>query len=192
VDSVFPYEALRACDFIREAQNCTPGSPSPFAIGDYGCEYPTGDARCSLPRECPNCTNLSGYDGASVGIAAALCVPTSMPAVLQADLLATDFFHAPAYPTFLVHNPHPVDVQVEVAVPGCALMHWAAGAGTGGGAQVQTCAVVDTATGELLARGVTAPGATTIGVTAGTARVISCVPDTTAEAPGVRAVGAAR
>ena len=177
VGSVFPYEALRACDFVREAANCTPDSPSPFATGDYGCEYPTGDPRCSLPRACPNCTNLSGYDGASVGIAAALCVPTNVTSVLQADLLATDFFHAPAYPTYLVHNPHSSDVQVEVAVPGCALVHWAAGSGAGAGGEAQACAVVDTATGEVLARGVSAPGTTTIGVPAGAARVISCVPD---------------
>ena len=139
--TVFPYEALRACNFVRERGNCSASSPAPFATGDYGCEYPTGSPQCATSPP-PPCTNLAGYGGASVGIAAALCAPTNAFAVLQADLLATDAFHSPAYPTFLVHNPHAEAIRVEVAVPGCAIVHWAgagagASAGAGAGADAQ-------------------------------------------------------
>lgn len=171
---------MRKCDYVREARNCTAGSPSPFATGDYGCEWPTGSAQCAAPRECQNCTNLSGYGGSSVGIAAALCAPTNVRAVLQADLLATDAFHAPARPTFLVFNPHVETVSVDVAVPGCGIVHWATtpaeapapAAGRGG-----ACSVVDADSGAVLASGVAAPGVAAIDVPPGSARVIVCVPD---------------
>jgi hypothetical protein len=35
---------------------------------------------------------------------------------LQVDCLATDFFHAPAYPTHLYYNPHATQRKVSVAV----------------------------------------------------------------------------
>jgi hypothetical protein len=196
--AVFPYEALRACDFVRERGNCTADSPAPFATGDYGCEFPTGSPQCATSPP-PPCTNLAGYGGASVGVAAALCAPTNALAVLQADLLATDAFHAPARPTFLVHNPHAEAIRVEVAVPGCALVHWA-GAGAAGEPAAPApaaaaaaaavagdnglCAVMDAASGAVLARGVAAGGAAEIEVAPDTALVIVCVPDGGAVAAG--------
>ena len=178
VGSVFGYEALRACDFVRESNNCTSNSPSPFQTGDYGCEYPTGSPSCAnRGPPCPSCTNLAGYSSASIGIAAALCVPTDVRAVLQADLLATDLFHAPAFPTFLVANPHAETVTVSVAVPSCALVHWSAAGRGHADAASSLCAVVDANSGAVLARGVAAPDSVAIDVAPDSAVVIKCVPD---------------
>ena len=166
---------------MRELGACV-GTAAPFATGDYGCEWPTGSSNCSDPA--PPCTNIAPYGGASVGILAALCAPTNAFAVLQADLLATDAFHAPAYPTFLVHNPHAEAIRVEVAVPGCALVHWAS-EGTGAGADgagaagvgAGLCAIADGASGTVLARGVAAGGSAQVEVAPDTALVLVCVPD---------------
>jgi len=175
VGGVFPYEALRSCDYVRELESCLNGTAAPFATGDYGCEYATGSPRCADPA--PPCTNLAGYGGASVGVLASLCAPTNVRAVLQADLLATDRFHAPARPAFLVYNPHAETICAEVAVPGCALVHFAAEAPAATAAAAGLCAVTDKATGRVLARGV-APGASaSIDVPPDTALVIELVPD---------------
>ncbi len=51
-------------------------------------------------------TDLGLYGSSFVGWLAALVHPTSDPHIPQFDLLATDFFHPPAYPTFLCYNPY--------------------------------------------------------------------------------------
>ena len=172
VGNSFPYEALRACDYVRELQSCVNASVAPFQTGDYGCEFPTGSPKCADPA--PPCTNLAGYSGASVGVLASLCAPTDVQAVLQADLLATDRFHAPAFPAFLVYNPHAESVSAKLAVPGCALVHFAAAAVPA----VGLCAVADRATGRVLARGIAPGAAVSIDVPPDTALVIELVPET--------------
>jgi hypothetical protein len=52
-------------------------------------------------------TDLGLYGSSYAGILGAIIRPTSDPRILQLDCLATDFFRAPAYPTFLYYNPHP-------------------------------------------------------------------------------------
>ena len=39
-----------------------------------------------------------------------------MPRILQLDCLATDFFHGPAWPTFLCYNPYAESRRFEIAV----------------------------------------------------------------------------
>lgn len=51
-------------------------------------------------------TDLGLYGSSFVGWLATLVHPTSDPCILQFDLLATDFFRAPAYPTYLCYNPY--------------------------------------------------------------------------------------
>jgi hypothetical protein len=51
-------------------------------------------------------TDLGLYGSSFVGWLASLLQATSDPAIPQFDLLATDFFHAPAYPTYLCYNPY--------------------------------------------------------------------------------------
>ena len=52
-------------------------------------------------------TDLGLYGSSYAGILGAIVRPTTDPRILQLDCLATDFFRAPAYPTFLYYNPHP-------------------------------------------------------------------------------------
>ena len=52
-------------------------------------------------------TDLGLYGSGYAGILGAIVRPTSDLRILQLDCLATDFFRAPAYPTFLYYNPHP-------------------------------------------------------------------------------------
>ena len=51
-------------------------------------------------------TDLGLYGSGYVGILGALAKPTNVNGILQLDLLATDFFHGKAYPSFLYYNPH--------------------------------------------------------------------------------------
>jgi hypothetical protein len=50
-------------------------------------------------------TDLGVYGGSHVGYLAALVGRTNQERILQLDLLATDFFHDQAYPTYLYFNP---------------------------------------------------------------------------------------
>jgi hypothetical protein len=82
-----------------------PGSVSPYATGDAmgGGWAPT---------------NLSLYSSSHVGILGAIIDTTEVPGVLKLDLLATDYFHAPAYPSYLFYNPDSVARQVTLDVGG--------------------------------------------------------------------------
>ena len=61
-------------------------------------------------------TDLGLYGTAHVGFLAALIERTNQEHILQLDLLATDFFHGPAYPTYLYYNPEndAREIQIEV------------------------------------------------------------------------------
>lgn len=60
--------------------------------------------------------NFALYGAAHVGILGALVMPTSDPEILSLNLLATDYFHAPAYPTYLLYNPYPATKNVSINV----------------------------------------------------------------------------
>lgn len=51
-------------------------------------------------------TNLALYGTSSIGYLGSIVEKTDVEQILQLDLLKTDFFHAPAYPTFLYYNPY--------------------------------------------------------------------------------------
>ena len=59
-------------------------------------------------------TDLGLYGSSYAGMLAAIVRPTSDPRILRLDCLATDFFRAPAYPTFLYYNPHPKDRRITL------------------------------------------------------------------------------
>jgi hypothetical protein len=92
--SVIAHEALRQRG---------PGSVAPYATGDAinGGWAPT---------------NLSLYSSSHAGILGAIIDTTDVPGILKLDLLATDYFHAPAYPTYLLYNPDSVAQGVHIAV----------------------------------------------------------------------------
>lgn len=92
-NSTIAYEAL------RQSRN----SLSPFATGDA---ISGGWAQ----------TNLGLYGSSHVGIFAGIIDTTNEPMILQLDLLKTDYYHAPAYPTFLYFNPYAEQKTVSIDV----------------------------------------------------------------------------
>jgi len=72
--------------------------------------YATGDGFDSLA------TNFALYGASHVGMLATVVNTTNVEKILQLDLLATDYYHAPAYPTFLYYNPYGTPQTVDVNV----------------------------------------------------------------------------
>jgi len=62
-------------------------------------------------------TNLSLYSSSHVGILGGIIDTTNVEGILKLDVLKTDYFHEPAYPTFLYFNPDSTNgkpVQINV------------------------------------------------------------------------------
>ncbi|MCK5573748.1 MAG: laminin G, partial [Bacteroidetes bacterium] len=78
-----------AYEALRETQN----GKSPFGTGDA---IAGGWAA----------TNLGLYGSSHAGIAGAIIDTTDISMILKLDLLATDYFHGEAYPTYLFYNPY--------------------------------------------------------------------------------------
>jgi hypothetical protein len=64
--------------------------------------YGTGDALRSGWAK----TDLGLYGSGHIGLLASIIRKTNVEGILMFDCLATDFFHSPAYPTYLVFNPY--------------------------------------------------------------------------------------
>ncbi len=92
--SCIAYEALR-----EEYQGYSP--------------YATGDAMSGGW----GLTNLTLYGSSHVGILGAIVDTTNIPGILKLDVLKTDYFHRPAYPTYLLYNPYSVDTLVALPLP---------------------------------------------------------------------------
>jgi hypothetical protein len=80
------------------------GTLAPVAQGD-GPKWIAGN---------PEASQFSVYGSAHVGIFGGLIQTTNSPGILQLDLLATDFYHATAYPTYLYLNPYKSSRIVEI------------------------------------------------------------------------------
>jgi hypothetical protein len=78
---------------------------SPYATGD-GFNY--GFA-----------TNFALYGASHVGMLGAVVETTNVEKILQLDLLATDYYHAEAYPTYLYYNPYSTAQSVQIDVGAC-------------------------------------------------------------------------
>lgn len=90
--SVIAYEALHEYDPYHP-------SVSPFATGDAvsgGWGY----------------TNLTLYGSSHVGILGGIIDTTEVERILILDLLKTDYFHAPAFPSYLIFNPYIGDTTI--------------------------------------------------------------------------------
>jgi hypothetical protein len=61
-------------------------------------------------------TDFALYGASHVGMLAAVVETTNVDKILQLDLLATDYYHAPAYPTYLYYNPYATPQTVNVDV----------------------------------------------------------------------------
>ena len=77
---------------------------------DSGFPKGTGDAFSSNQAA----TNFGLYGSSHAGILAGIIDTSSVPMILKLDLLKTDYFHKPAYPSYLLYNPYPVDKDVEI------------------------------------------------------------------------------
>ena len=91
--SVIAYEALRQ----------HPGANSPYATGDAV----TGGW---------GLTNLMLYSSSHVGILGGIIDTTNVPMILKLNVLATDYYHAPAYPSSLYFNPVLTAQSVQIDV----------------------------------------------------------------------------
>lgn len=76
-----------------------------------------GDGPLWVPGKNPLVTQFSVYGSGHVGIFGSIIRPTNVEGILQLNLLATDFFHDKAFPTFLYYNPFheakTVSIQLE-------------------------------------------------------------------------------
>jgi hypothetical protein len=61
-------------------------------------------------------TDLGVYGSSFVGLLGGIVRTTDVTHVLQLDLLATDYFHPAAYPTYLYYNPHLAAETVTIDV----------------------------------------------------------------------------
>jgi hypothetical protein len=93
------HETLQVDEIRVRAQD---GSCAPFATGD------------ALGWGGPS--NLCLYGGSHVGLLGALVKPTGAEGVPAFDLLATDWYHREAYPTYLIYNPYSTDRRVTLPV----------------------------------------------------------------------------
>jgi hypothetical protein len=84
-------------------------------------------------------TDFAVYGAAFAGVFGSIIKPTNVEKVLQLDLLATDFFRGPSYPTYLYYNPHPAPAAVAIDLDGDQLFD-----------------LYDAASNRVLARGVRA------------------------------------
>ena len=75
-----------------------------------------GDGPKWVPGKNPDVSQFSVYGSAHVGIFGSIISATNVPGILQLNLLATDFFRADAYPSFLYYNPYKEDKQVSVTL----------------------------------------------------------------------------
>jgi hypothetical protein len=115
--------------FVRvESADCSPGQMSrdqlrvdamavsyrseigPYAQGDLIVSFIDLVKDYTVPivlyRPAAVVTDLGLYGSAHVGNLGGLIKPTNVEKILRLDLLKTDYFHGPAYPTFLYYNPY--------------------------------------------------------------------------------------
>lgn len=92
---VIPYEGLRRWGVVG---------------WDIVSPYATGDAVRNKWAK----TDFALYAGSHAGVFGALITPTNVEGILQVDLLATDYFRSPAYPTYLYYNPYNETKEIDV------------------------------------------------------------------------------
>ena len=104
---------------VTDANRNTDGKLDSLAVDDVWIvstvnksPYATGDAKANGWAK----TNFGLYGSSFVGIFGGIIRTTNVEGILQLNCLATDYFHAPAYPTYLYFNPHPERREVEIDV----------------------------------------------------------------------------
>jgi hypothetical protein len=119
------YEALAAWDWSDQRAH------RPYATGDpvrLGWGLPKVGPKEYLDEKrnwfSKTSHNLSLYMGNHVGFLGGIVASTEVPGILRWDCVATDWFHPPAYPTYLYWNPH-LDARTVAAPvePGRAALY---------------------------------------------------------------------
>lgn len=100
---VIAYEGIAKASTHPEYESTT---KAPVAQGD-GPKWIKGN---------PEVTQFSVYGSAHVGIFGSIIKKTNVEGILQLNLLATDFFRARAYPTYLYYNPFTSKQSITVNV----------------------------------------------------------------------------
>lgn len=85
----------------HEAMRRSNGAATPYATGDA---ISGGWGR----------TTLTLYSSSHAGILGGIADTTDVPGILRLDVLKTDYYHAPAFPTFLYFNPYDSIREVTV------------------------------------------------------------------------------
>lgn len=106
--SLLSYEAVTAWDWSTERKF------RPYATGDqvrlgWGVPKTAAKDYHAEKRKWFSQTshNLALYMGNHIGFLGGIMTLTDVPGILRWDCVATDWFHASAYPTFLIYNPYP-------------------------------------------------------------------------------------
>lgn len=76
-----------------------------------------GDGPLWVENKNPPESQFSVYGSGHVGIFGSIVDTTNVKGILRLDLLATDFFHDKAYPTYLYYNPYSTARTVTIKVP---------------------------------------------------------------------------
>jgi hypothetical protein len=77
-----------------------------------------GDGPLWVPGKNPPESQFSLYGSGHVGIFGSIIRATDVPGILQLNLLATDFYHDKAYPTYLYYNPYKETKLVAINISG--------------------------------------------------------------------------
>jgi len=75
-----------------------------------------GDGPLWVPGKNPEESQFSVYGSGHAGIFGSIIRTTNIAGVLQLNLLATDFYHDDAYPSFLYYNPYSTSKTVSIEI----------------------------------------------------------------------------
>jgi hypothetical protein len=75
-----------------------------------------GDGPLWVAGKNPEESQLSVYGSGHVGIFGSIIEKTNVEGILKLDLLATEFFHDKAYPTYLFYNPYNETKKINIVV----------------------------------------------------------------------------
>ncbi len=116
-----------------------------------------GDGPKWVPGKNPEESQLSIYGSGHAGIFGSIIRTTDVPGILQLNLLATDFYHDKAYPSYLYYNPYTETKSVFMNID-----------------KGQAIDLYNTVSGSFIARNVSS--STQIEIASQQAAVIVCVP----------------
>lgn len=75
-----------------------------------------GDGPLWVPGKNPQESQFSVYGSGHAGIFGSIIRTTEVSGILQLNLLATDFYHDSAFPSFLYYNPYPEAHSVSIKI----------------------------------------------------------------------------